>query len=240
MLDRAEVDRAIETLGGQEKPKGTPEASSSAARRSSSAPSSSSASSAPSLPDAPGDPPTKDTSPSPTAQEQALYVAVFDGHNGHSVSHFLSEHIHSRIVEYPRSQVNETVTAYRGLGGYLRRYRAGILQDLVEQPAPAARSRAVPVQRRNRGGTSDADAQKQAPGAEDGTATEKAKKEKAKLEAKPWNLHQRLHASFLDADLEIIENDKEYVLLHLTHFSHHPQTHPDSCLLLSLCTDPAQ
>ena len=217
MLDRGEVDRAIDTLGGQGRLK------SASAPSPSSAPSSSS-----SAPAAGGDPPTKDASLSPTAQEQALYVAVFDGHNGHSVSHFLSEHLHSRIVEYPRSQVNETVTAYRGLGGYLRRYRAGILQDLVEQPAPAGRSRAVPVQRRNRGGTSDADA-KNGPSvaAEDNAAADKAKKEKAKLEAKPWNLHQRLHASFLDADLEIIENDKEYVSLHLTYFSHHPHTHSD-------------
>lgn len=133
--------------------------------------------------------------------EQALYVGVFDGHNGHSVSDFLRDNLHSRVCNYSRSQVSETVSQYRALGGYLRRYRAGILQDLVEQPAPAAatRSRAKAVQS-NRV-RPDKQQQPTQPSASGKTARI--------IADKPWNLHQRLHASFLEVDLEIIENEKE-------------------------------
>lgn len=88
---------------------------------------------------------TSSSSSSSTPQnedyEQTLYCAVFDGHNGNAVSNFLRDHLHERILQVKPSEANSIVSNYRGLGGYMRRYRGGSLEDLVEPPAPRRTAR---------------------------------------------------------------------------------------------------
>lgn len=136
--------------------------------------------------------------------EQGVYLGVFDGHNGSSVSTFLKDNLHSRILAAERSKLNDTVEEYRGLGGYLRRYRGGILSDLVDEPAG---------RRRLRGRSSQGKAAEEAAkSSEEGNAAKTAKV--------PWNLHQRIHAAHLSSDLEIIGTEKEAGSVSTTCFLH--------------------
>ena len=127
-----------------------------------------------------GDPGTN-ANANATQEESVVYAAVFDGHNGSSVSTYLKAHLHTRVLEVERSHVGTIVDKYRKLGGYLRRYNGGILQGLVDEPA--RRDRKPP--------------------------SEEEKKKKAAKMVKPWDLHQRIHTSFLEADLQIMEKDQE-------------------------------
>lgn len=156
--------------------------------------------------------------------EQSLYCAVFDGHNGSQVSTFLSHNLHQRILSTQQHEANDIVSQYRSLGGYMRRYRGGLLSGMVEPPAPRRMKRIerelkVDEERRAREDRGEVEpesnkrsqeeqesAQQQQHQQQDRQAA--AKKPNSK-EYPPWNLLQRLEATFLKTDLEIIETEKE-------------------------------
>lgn len=143
--------------------------------------------------------------------EQALYCAVFDGHNGAQVSTFLSSHLHERLLSVSQSEANSIVCSYRTLGGYMRRYKGGLLAPLVDPPAPRrtktiARELKVEEERRarqDRGEVEPEEEEKQA--VEEPTDGAK----QMRKDQPPWNVLQRIEAAFLKTDLEIIDNDKE-------------------------------
>ena len=131
--------------------------------------------------------------------EQTVYAAVFDGHNGSFVSSFLKSNLHTRMLGAEQASVASVVDKYRSLGGYLRRYKGGILEGLVNEPA-----------RRGARRPSEAEV-----------------KEKEIKMSEPWNLHQRIHASFLQADLQIMEKEKECVLQDFLSFAIRLEFVPD-------------
>ncbi|SGY15094.1 BQ5605_C013g07244 [Microbotryum silenes-dioicae] len=63
-------------------------------------------------------------------QERLRQVAcfgVFDGHGGNQVAKYLEAHLAKRLEDCSVSDITPTISKYRALGGYLRRYRGGIL-----------------------------------------------------------------------------------------------------------------
>ncbi|GAA6036446.1 hypothetical protein JCM8097_003511 [Rhodosporidiobolus ruineniae] len=61
-------------------------------------------------------------------RRQVAYFAVFDGHGGAQTSKYLSTALPSLIEKARPSAIPQAVDDYRALGGYLRRYRGGVLE----------------------------------------------------------------------------------------------------------------
>ena len=125
--------------------------------------------------------------------EQVACCAVFDGHGGSHVSTYLHGKLYSHIVSASQSDLEQTMTSYRQLGGYLRRYRGGILSDFVSQPLSPAHMRRLEDKRKKGEDTSRFDREMQA---------------KADPSEK-WSLHHRIHAAFLETDLAILKEEEK-------------------------------
>lgn len=147
--------------------------------------------------------------------EQTLYCAVFDGHNGSQVSNFLSAHLHDRLLTVQQTEANEIVSQYRALGGYMRRYKGGLLAELVDPPTPRRSNNKIArelkveeerLARLDRGEEDPKEIKNDIDGKVDGIQDQK---KQIKKEQKPWNVLQRIEAAFLSTDLEIIKDEQE-------------------------------
>lgn len=125
--------------------------------------------------------------------EQVVYCGVFDGHGGSKVAQYLSSNLHAHILSARQDNLEPIMTAYRDLGGYLRRYRGGILSDFVSQPLGPAHMRRLEEMRRRGEDTSKWDREIM-PNVEEGEL---------------WSLHQRIHAAYLEADLEVLKQEEK-------------------------------
>lgn len=66
-------------------------------------------------------------------KKQVAMFGVFDGHGGSFVSNYLKENLPKLLEEGNAGGVRKTIKEYRGHGGYLRRYRGGILERFREK-----------------------------------------------------------------------------------------------------------
>ncbi|GAA93670.1 uncharacterized protein L969DRAFT_96694 [Mixia osmundae IAM 14324] len=64
--------------------------------------------------------------------EQVAYFAVFDGHGTDQVSHYLRDHLHELLETAKASDVPAAVETYKKVGGYLRRFKGGLLERLAQ------------------------------------------------------------------------------------------------------------
>ncbi|KAG0151091.1 hypothetical protein CROQUDRAFT_37318 [Cronartium quercuum f. sp. fusiforme G11] len=62
--------------------------------------------------------------------EQALFVGVFDGHGGVEAADYLQAHLARLVEDCDASDIPEVIRTYRTVGGYFRRFRGGLLEDL--------------------------------------------------------------------------------------------------------------
>jgi len=67
-------------------------------------------------------------------RSRALTVVVWQmcRHGGMEVSEYLHKNLHQKIEECKVEEIPQTIDAYRGLGGYLKRYRGGPLERFRE------------------------------------------------------------------------------------------------------------
>jgi protein phosphatase PTC6 len=52
-------------------------------------------------------------------------------HGTDQVSHYLRDNLHTLIESSQKSQIPEVVKSYREIGGYLRRFKGGQLERLI-------------------------------------------------------------------------------------------------------------
>lgn len=67
------------------------------------------------------------------SRPQALFVGIFDGHGGIEASEYLKDHLDSIVEDCEAEEIPEVIRAYRQLGGYFRRFRGGLLENLGQQ-----------------------------------------------------------------------------------------------------------
>lgn len=68
--------------------------------------------------------------PEPLAK-QVLFVGVYDGHGGSTVSQYLRQELHGFFESADKSHVPEMLEWAKELGGYFKRYRGGALGPWV-------------------------------------------------------------------------------------------------------------
>ncbi|KAH8120113.1 phosphatase 2C-like domain-containing protein [Phellopilus nigrolimitatus] len=66
---------------------------------------------------------------------QVLFVGIYDGHGGQAISLFLHQHLHGLFESVDKSQIPELYAWMKELGGYFKRFRGGVLQPWIAQPA---------------------------------------------------------------------------------------------------------
>ena len=72
----------------------------------------------------------------PAIARQVLFVGIYDGHGGSTVSQFLRQELHGLFENVHQSQVPEVYAWAKELGGYFRRFNGGALAPWVEPDAP--------------------------------------------------------------------------------------------------------
>ena len=75
------------------------------------------------------------TLPPPLAR-QVLFVGIYDGHGGSTVSQFLRQELHGLFENVHKSQVPEVYAWAKELGGYFRRFNGGALRSWLDPSAP--------------------------------------------------------------------------------------------------------
>ncbi|OBZ79580.1 Protein phosphatase 2C 4 [Grifola frondosa] len=61
----------------------------------------------------------------PALARQVLFIGIYDGHGGSTVSQFLRQELHGLFENVDKSQVPEVYAWAKELGGYFRRFRGG-------------------------------------------------------------------------------------------------------------------
>ncbi|OSX67370.1 hypothetical protein POSPLADRAFT_1176162 [Postia placenta MAD-698-R-SB12] len=69
---------------------------------------------------------------------QVLFVGIYDGHGGSTVSQFLRQELHGLLENVNKSQIPDVYVWATELGGYFKRFRGGVLAPWVRPNAPEA------------------------------------------------------------------------------------------------------
>ncbi|KAI0800963.1 protein serine/threonine phosphatase 2C [Fomes fomentarius] len=72
----------------------------------------------------------------PAIARQVLFVGIYDGHGGSTVSQFLRQELHGLFENVNKSQIPEVFAWAKELGGYFRRFKGGVLAPWVNPDAP--------------------------------------------------------------------------------------------------------
>ncbi|KAI0652159.1 protein serine/threonine phosphatase 2C [Trametes meyenii] len=72
----------------------------------------------------------------PSLARQCLFVGIYDGHGGSTVSQFLRQELHGLFENVHKSQVPELLAWTKELGGYFRRFDGGVLAPWTDPNAP--------------------------------------------------------------------------------------------------------
>lgn len=69
---------------------------------------------------------------------QVLFVGIYDGHGGSTVSQYLRQELHGFFESADRAHVPELLDWAKELGGYFKRFRGGVLAPWARQNSPDA------------------------------------------------------------------------------------------------------
>lgn len=69
---------------------------------------------------------------------QVLFIGIYDGHGGSTVSQFLRQELHGLLENVNKSQIPDVYVWATELGGYFKRFRGGVLAPWVRPNAPEA------------------------------------------------------------------------------------------------------
>ncbi|KIP12483.1 hypothetical protein PHLGIDRAFT_498487 [Phlebiopsis gigantea 11061_1 CR5-6] len=69
---------------------------------------------------------------------QVLFVGIYDGHGGSTVSQYLRQELHGFFESADKSHVPEMLEWAKELGGYFRRFRGGVLAPWANPDSPDA------------------------------------------------------------------------------------------------------
>ena len=72
----------------------------------------------------------------PPIARQVLFVGIYDGHGGSTVSQYLRQELHGLFENVHKSQVPEVYAWAKELGGYFRRFNGGALRPWLDLDAP--------------------------------------------------------------------------------------------------------
>ena len=72
---------------------------------------------------------------------QVLFVGIYDGHGGSTVSQYLRQELHGFFENADKSHVPELLAWAKELGGYFRRFKGGVLAPWVKPGAPEAQKK---------------------------------------------------------------------------------------------------
>ena len=75
--------------------------------------------------------------PEPMAR-QVLFVGIYDGHGGSTVSQYLRQELHGFFESADKSHVPDLYAWAKELGGYFRRYTGGVLAPWIKPESPEA------------------------------------------------------------------------------------------------------
>ncbi|KAJ3558530.1 hypothetical protein NM688_g870 [Phlebia brevispora] len=70
---------------------------------------------------------------------QVLFVGIYDGHGGSTVSQFLRQELHGLFESADRSHVPELMAWVKELGGYFRRFKGGVLAPWIKPDSREAK-----------------------------------------------------------------------------------------------------
>ena len=70
-----------------------------------------------------------------TLARQMLFVGIYDGHGGSTVSQFCRQELHGLVENVHKSQAAEVYAWAKELGGYFRRFTGGVLSPWLDQNA---------------------------------------------------------------------------------------------------------
>ncbi|KAI9060606.1 protein serine/threonine phosphatase 2C [Trametes sanguinea] len=71
-----------------------------------------------------------------TLARQVLFVGIYDGHGGSTVSQFLRQEFHGLFENVNKHQIPELFAWTKELGGYFRRFNGGVLAPWIDPDAP--------------------------------------------------------------------------------------------------------
>ncbi|GBE77866.1 Protein phosphatase 2C homolog 4 [Sparassis crispa] len=69
---------------------------------------------------------------------QVLFVGIYDGHGGSTVSGFLRQELHGLFENVDKSQIPELFAWAKELGGYFKRFKGGALAPWIRPSSPDA------------------------------------------------------------------------------------------------------
>ena len=72
---------------------------------------------------------------------QVLFVGIYDGHGGSTVSQYLRQELHGFFESADKSHVPEMLEWAKELGGYFRRFRGGVLAPWARPDSPDAQQK---------------------------------------------------------------------------------------------------
>ncbi|KAI0830618.1 protein serine/threonine phosphatase 2C [Trametes gibbosa] len=67
---------------------------------------------------------------------QVLFVGIYDGHGGSTVSQFLRQELHGLFENVNKAQVPELYAWTKELGGYFKRWNGGVLAPWIDPDSP--------------------------------------------------------------------------------------------------------
>lgn len=70
---------------------------------------------------------------------QVLFVGIYDGHGGSTVSQYLRQELHGFFESADRSHVPDLLAWVKELGGYFRRFKGGALAPWAKPESPDAK-----------------------------------------------------------------------------------------------------
>ncbi|KAI0639709.1 protein serine/threonine phosphatase 2C [Trametes polyzona] len=72
----------------------------------------------------------------PSLARQVLFVGIYDGHGGSTVSQFLRQELHGLFENVHKEQIPELFAWTKELGGYFRRFDGGVLAPWTDPESP--------------------------------------------------------------------------------------------------------
>ncbi|KAL1951530.1 hypothetical protein VTO73DRAFT_679 [Trametes versicolor] len=72
----------------------------------------------------------------PPLARQVLFVGIYDGHGGSTVSQFLRQELHGLFESVHKEQIPELYAWTKELGGYFRRFNGGVLAPWIDPDSP--------------------------------------------------------------------------------------------------------
>ncbi|KAI0931899.1 hypothetical protein AcW1_000824 [Taiwanofungus camphoratus] len=72
----------------------------------------------------------------PALARQVLFVGIYDGHGGSTVSQFLRQELHGLLENVDKSHVPDVYEWAKELGGYFKRFKGGVLAPWVRRDSP--------------------------------------------------------------------------------------------------------